>query len=125
MPKAGSPKQPQRSSNARRRSVEPERGRVRYQETNQLPNQLRVPVVRIQHTAAGKCVVTSLDWTSTLALGILRDVEPTIIFADWCMIKNGTAQARAQLRIAIDVAEVGAAIGVRRREGLPFRVAQH
>ena len=66
-----------------------------------------------------------MDWTSTLALGILRDVEPTIILTDWCMIKNGAAEARAQLGIAIDMAEVGAAIGVRGREGLSFRIAQY
>ena len=74
-------------------AVATERSRVRHQKTNQFPNQLRVPVVSVQHTTAGKYVMTSLDWTSTLALGILRDIEPTVVLADRGMPKDRSAVA--------------------------------
>ncbi|KAJ3501665.1 hypothetical protein NMY22_g18846 [Coprinellus aureogranulatus] len=70
-------------------------------------------------------MMTHLDRTSTLALRILGDVEPKVVFPNRCMIKNSAAEACAHLGVAIDVTEVGAAVGVRGGEGLSVRVAQH
>ena len=66
-----------------------------------------------------------MDRTSALALGILRDVKTNVILPNRCVIKNSATEMRAHLGIAIDMTEVGAAVGARGREGLSFRIAQH